>query len=367
MNFVYFVFIFLVLLIISCNQKKESVIVLLIVSLLYIVSIAMRSVTVPDTDIYVEFYNQIDPGNIVSFALYSFEPGFQLLGHIVKLFFGNSAILFLAVVVVINIVLILLSIRKIAFRLSLSSCSINFISAIVLYFAYFGLFYNAIVLRAGIAISILVYSTTILFKKDFNKKDVIKILLLFGLALTFHLSSIVGIIALIFSRRSQRLTEKSYLLIWCFIAFLFFSGSSVYIVKGLLSVVFSLFSLLSDSDYKKYEYYLSELDHLDFQIPYKYLFQLFSGLLLLFVKGNIDTIYYKYLNLYFIGLFLGAIFSSIQQIAIVTDYFLIYLFILQWMYFIQSYGRVRGGKSFLYPISVILQLAFVFRIINPTY
>ena len=104
----------------------------------------MRSVTVPDTDIYVEFYNQIDPGNIVSFALYSFEPGFQLLGHIVKLFFGNSAILFLAVVVVINIVLILLSIRKIAFRLSLSSCSINFISAIVLYFAYFGLFYNAI-------------------------------------------------------------------------------------------------------------------------------------------------------------------------------------------------------------------------------
>lgn len=48
----------------------------------------MRSVTVPDTDIYVEFYNQIDPGNIVSFALYSFEPGFQLLGHIVKLFFA---------------------------------------------------------------------------------------------------------------------------------------------------------------------------------------------------------------------------------------------------------------------------------------
>ncbi|WP_320890219.1 EpsG family protein [Bacteroides sp.] len=366
MTFSFLILLNLVFILLSI-AKRNLILILWVVCFIYIYIIATRSMEVPDTVEYIGFYEQLEAGDFSTFIYFSFEPGFQLLGHIIKLFFGNSAILFLAVVVVINIVLILLSIRKIAFRLSLSSYSINFISAIVLYFAYFGLFYNAIVLRAGIAISILVYSTTILFKKDFNKKDVIKILLLFGLALTFHLSSIVGIIALIFSRRSQRLTEKSYLLIWCFIAFLFFSGSSVYIVKGLLNVVFSLFSLLSDSDYKKYEYYLSELDHLDFQIPYKYLFQLFSGLLLLFVKGNIDTIYYKYLNLYFIGLFLGAIFSSIEQIARITDYFLIYLFILQWMYFIQSYGRVRGGKSFLYPISVILQLAFVFRIINPTY
>lgn len=103
-----------------------------------------------------------------------------------------------------------------------------------------------------------------------------------------------------------------------------------------------------------------------FQIPYKYLFQLFSGLLLVFVKDGIDEIYYKYLNIYLIGLFMGAIFSSIEQISRITDYLLIYLFILQWMFLIQSYSRIKGIKAAVYPVSVFLQLIFVFRIINPS-
>ncbi len=47
---------------------------------------------VPDTKEYVEFYEQIEAGNLVSFVLFSFEPGFQLLGHFVKLIAGDRQI-----------------------------------------------------------------------------------------------------------------------------------------------------------------------------------------------------------------------------------------------------------------------------------
>lgn len=349
---------------ISWYQKKENRLLLLGACILYVGLISTRSMAVPDTKEYVEFYNQVEAGNIVSFVLFSFEPGFQLLGHLVKLVAGNRPIVFLAIIPIINICLVLLTIQKIANRI-IKNVSTNYIAALVLYFAYFGLFYNAIVLRAGIALAILVYSTTILYKSNFKEKDWIKILLLFFIALSFHLSAMIGIIVLLINYKSKRLTEKSYLLIWFSIALIFFSGCSSYVVRGLLNIIYTIFSFLSDSDYKKYEYYLSELNGVVFQIPYKYIFQLFSGLLLLFVKDNIDNIYYKYLNIYLIGLFIGAIFSSIEQISRITDYFLIYLFILQWMFFIRSYSRIKRVKAFIYPISVFLQLIFAFRIINP--
>ena len=133
---------------------------------------------VPDTKEYVEFYEQIEAGNLVSFVLFSFEPGFQLLGHFVKLIAGDRPVIFLAVIPIINISLILLSIRKITRQID-ANMSAKYIAAIVLYFAYFGLFYNAIVLRAGIAISVLVYSTTILFNPDLKKRDWVKVLFLF--------------------------------------------------------------------------------------------------------------------------------------------------------------------------------------------
>ncbi len=332
---------------------------------MYVGLISTRSMVVPDTKEYVEFYEQIEAGNLVSFVLFSFEPGFQLLGHFVKLIAGDRPVIFLAVIPIINISLILLSIRKITRQID-ANMSAKYIAAIVLYFAYFGLFYNAIVLRAGIAISVLVYSTTILFNPDLKKRDWVKVLFLFFIALSFHLSAIIGIIVVLLNYKSKPLTERSYLLIWFFIALIFFSGCSPYVVKGLLNGIYSVFYLLSESDYQKYEYYLSELNGVVFQIPYKYLFQLFSGLLLVFVKDGIDEIYYKYLNIYLIGLFMGAIFSSIEQISRITDYLLIYLFILQWMFLIQSYSRIKGIKAAVYPVSVFLQLIFVFRIINPS-
>lgn len=85
---------FFVLILISYYQKKDNIIVLWGVCLLYVGLISTRSMVVPDTKEYVEFYEQIEAGNLVSFVLFSFEPGFQLLGHFVKLIAGDRPVIF---------------------------------------------------------------------------------------------------------------------------------------------------------------------------------------------------------------------------------------------------------------------------------
>lgn len=344
--------------------KRRCLLILSIVCVCYLLFIVTRSISVPDTDSYIDFYQRLEAGNINNLLYFSFEPGFQFFGHFAKLVFGGNYIVFFSLISLINVLLVIFSIKRISCVVKTNK-RIDYVLSVVLYFAYFGFFYNAIVLRAGVAMSILLYSTTIIAKKNIKRKDYFLIIGLCLLALSFHLSSIIGIIAILFFSCSKRLSVESYLVIWLLISFLFFSGSSIFLVKELSHFILLFFSCFSDSDYKKYEYYLYELDRVSFYVSYKYIFQLLSGLMLLLVKNDTPSIYYKYLNVYFVGLFLGAIFCSIEQMSRLTDFFIFYLFVLQWLYFSYSYSRIKRIKWALYP-SVLIQLIFVFRIINQT-
>lgn len=339
--------------------KENNWITISFVGLLCIL-IALRSIAVPDTDQYTLFFESLEAGNLANLVFFSYEPGFQLYSHLIKLIVGNNSTIYLLVIVLTNVLLLRIAINKISSNWS--DDKPNYLLALMLYFAYYGLFYNAIVLRAGIAISFLILANTFLIKENMSRKEKITFISLIFLALVFHYSSLVGIVGLLIFKYFPKFTLRSYLIVWMICVLFFFSGISIYFIKFITNYILAFFKLFTATNLEKYEYYLTELYNIAYILPFKYIFSLFSGLFFLLISTtNTPNIYYKFLNVFFAGLLLGAIFSAIDQFARISDYFLVYSFILYWYNF--KYISNKWILGILFGV-VFIQLVFVFRIIN---
>jgi len=351
----------IMLCVISCllifSKKKILAFGLLGVYCLFIMN---RSMSVPDTVPYAEFFTELQSGNFISLDYYYFEPGFQAYTHLMKLTFRGQLNFYFASIVLTNVGLIMWTARRYTGQ---RPDTFNFILLLTLYFAFFGYYYNAIVLRAGIAISLLLAAAAVLYKKKLTMKQLLLGVGLCLLAWTFHISSVIGIVALWIMRYSKKLTTSSYLLLWLIIFTLFFTGFSSWLLTSVSNYLIDNIHLLEDTTFQRLLYYVEELMDIKYILPYRVAFQVFAGLFLIFPPVRMSLVYYKWLNVYFFGLFMTALFCSVEQLARITDFFLVYSVFLFWAYF-REVVRCSVPYFTLFVGAAFSQLIFVFRIIN---
>ena len=357
MNIILTIIVFFFCILLSyANIKYKNKYIYILASLLLSLIVGIRTTNVPDTENYLDFFDNISFSNLLS--SYTFEPGFQLFTLFLKyVTLGNPIIYFFAVSII-NCSILYYSLKNID-----EDDNKNPTLLLVLYYAFFGLFYNAIVIRAGIAISIVIYAISLDYAsqvKEVHRKT-IKIISLFALAISFHYTALLGIFVYFIYKKAIRFTRLSYLIIWLIIFLIAISNSSIYIVNSLVKLIISIFDLVQGTDLNKYSYYLTELYDLNDKLPFRVLFQLLIALLMIFWNGQICSFHFRSFNVYLVGLFLSSIFFSIEQLSRITDYFLIFSSFC--LYFILKANMKKIGTAILYIFIVLPQIIFFFRII----
>lgn len=171
-----FVFVFGIIGSYSSKFSEKNLFWLFVIVLAII--IGGRSISVPDTDQYLEFYQLTLSSSILDIPLYSYEIGFQLLTKILKLITNGSSFFYFGIIVLINSYFLFKSFSCFTDQSYPSKKSsgtlINQIKLqefLLLYFSYWGLYYTGIVLRAGIAMSILIYLSTLLCSPYISLKN----------------------------------------------------------------------------------------------------------------------------------------------------------------------------------------------------
>lgn len=334
------------------NKKNCYIFFSIILSII----IATRDENTPDTINYLNFYKNIEIGNLVSLSMYSFEPGFQIYTHILKIISLNNSTIYLFYISITNSLILYRVINN--FDKSLESNPLLFL---ILYYSFFGLFYNAIVIRAGIAISLMLYAISIENTSMPQNRKKILTYFLFIISISFHYSAILSIFIYILYKIIPKLPHNVYIIIWIIATMIFVCKISSHIIPMLLQTLLDIFDKLSGTNFNKYSYYITELYKLNDQLPYRLIFQFIACLLFIPVNTN-QKEYYKLLNIYLLGLFLSSLFYSIEQLSRITDYFLIFSSFLFYFIF-QKYLR---NKYIIIPYisTIFLHLIFIIRIIK---
>ena len=354
---------FLLLLGVSCSfytpHRWYNKIYWIIAAMLSVV-IGLRDFSVQDTENYAALYSGITAFDLSSISLFSFEPGFQYYTHFLKKIAGGNLNGYFFLLALTNYVFIYFALNNWGKWHTPDNKKLNSVLFLVLYSSFFGMFYNAIVVRAGLALSILLLATSLLSKSQLNYKDLFFAGCFFVVALSFHYSSFLGIVACVIYRIGGRKSSKIYIIIWNLLFLIFILRLSPYVVYILLGGIISVFGMFDGTDLAKYSYYLDELYKLTYAIPYRGVFYFVIGWFFIHYKTN-NILYYKALNVYLVGLLGTALFYSIEQISRITDYFLIYSIFLLYILFERYLDRKSG--ALLYLCTVTIQFVFFIRII----
>jgi hypothetical protein len=337
--------------------------------------LANRSVKVPDTEAYYDYFYDADSSGIDDFSHSSFEVGFQFFSKLIKLIVGDNFTFYLAIIVLLNLLIIDFATKRVSYLFRVEQGNNNekecfigrnrfFINSyfsilpLTLYVAYFGIYLNAIVLRVGIAISLFVLAVSYALKERRTVFDIIIIILLFILGYFFHATMLIGVFVVLIMFSKLKFSYKAYLWIWFVIGFVYFSNLSTWLGNSVFSFVASLNELtLLASKMSSYEgNVVQEIGG----ISNKFVFYWIMAFVLIFNSFS-STIYFKILNVYLIGLLIFALFRSVILIERVTDYFLLFSFLIFYLFLLMQ----KPFKFWLYfvPI-VIIQLVFVLRITN---
>lgn len=337
--------------------------------------LANRSLKVPDTEAYFDYFYNSDASGIDDFSNSSFEIGFQFFSKVIKLIVGENFIFYLAIITMLNLLIIDFSAKRVSHLFQIEqknndleegfngrnrflSNSYFSIFPLALYVAYFGIYTNAIVLRVGIAISLLVLAASYTLKEKKSISDIFKIIILFVLGYFFHATMLIGFFVVFILFSNKRFSKKRYLWIWFIIGFIYFSNFSTWLGNSAFSFIASLNELtLLASKMSSYE---GNVVQETGGISNKFVFYWIMAFVLIFYSFS-SKIYYKLLNVYLIGLAIFALFRSVILIERVTDYFLIFSFLIFYLFLIMQ--KPYKFWLFFIPI-VIIQLVFVLRITN---
>lgn len=363
MNFIFNLLLLVLLVIIAiCKSRKLHFIgggiVLCIVML-----IANRSLTVPDTEGYVELFNGIST-SFFDFNTYP-ELGYQFINKLFKQFTSNHTVFFFCLTLfnVFNLAYILKSHPS----LLGNNKERNLLLFFVLYIAFFGYYYNAIVLRAGMAMLFVVNATLYACLDNMKKKDFLMMMLFQILAILFHVSSTIWIPVLFYVKHLNN--ERRYtknLLILIISAFVYFTRIGDVIALGFVNNLLSQISLVNNEglDFSRFSYYIDNGESSG--IAFKYLFFLLSAFL--FNSIDIKNNYYrKILPVYIVGIFIFSFLRSILIIERITDYFTLFSFVLYYILISNLHNstiRARMNKIILTIAVCVIQFIFAFRIIN---
>lgn len=346
----------------SKKYNNKYILYFLIVAICAI--IALRAVRVPDTDEYIgNFMLQADLFNT---SVYPYEVGFVYLIHICHLFFGYHYQLFFFVIPLLNFWLLSVSFNKILslyYGREINNKLKGLIILYVIYFSFFGLYYNAIVLRAGIAISFVMLSIVKIFESDMKGKIGIYPFIYFFAAFLFHMSSVccIPIFLLSFRKKTLGRNSKLYALFTIFILYLF--SPLLGIIMEPINAMFTLLSNQDTGGLSKFDYYNDSSLYQSSGISFKFLYFYLVAVVTCFFYRK-SFVWNKLLDIYICGLLIWAIFRPIMLIERITDFYLVIsVFILSIYYFDKKNTSTKFLGLFC---TCCIQLLFIYRIIAGT-
>lgn len=340
----------------------------------FCIIIATRSVKVPDTEAYLEFFNATDPFSFDDFGNFSFEIGFQVFTKIMKLIVADNFVLYLAIFPLINLLIVNFSINQIGklFKADLENNSRflfvgenrfltnSFFSILplTLYIAFYGIYTNAIVLRAGFAISLIILTSTLALKSRKSLLVYFTIFLLFVIGYTFHVTILIGIIVILILSSNLKFTKKRYLYLWFFIGVIYFTNLTTKLGNTAFTLIHTI-NNLTDTVSKISTYDVNVINDGN-GIASKFIFYWLMALMLI-INYLESKIYNNLLNVYLLGLFIFSLFRSVILIERVTDFFLIFSFVIYYLFLV----TLRPIKFWFFFLFIIfIQLIFVIRITN---
>jgi len=351
---------------ISARVKVPQILGLL-VPVVYLTLVGTRDpLLVPDTESYLDFFLTLDIENIFDFtpnanAVVSFKPGFIILSKVINLFSGASSIVFLLAIAAINVIILLVFGRKIAGQaneISLYEMTReklrkmeywDSLLILILYISYYGFLYNAIVLRQGIAMSLILLGTPFLLARRFVLPAILLLL-----SFTMHSSSYIGIIIYLIILSKANFNIEIYRFVYGVSLVIYLTRLGNIIAPKLIGLI---------EQYGMFFVYESHIERAGFTglISLRNLFFYLLGLIFL-LKEKRNPYFYFYLNVYLTGLFLLAVFSGIDWISRATDYFIIFSFVL--VYY--EIKELKNGslRIMLANFVLICQAVLVYRILT---
>jgi hypothetical protein len=309
----------------------------------FVVMIAMRSNLVPDTQNYIDVYTGLFLNNIMG-KEGVLEVGWLILNKCVKFFAGDNYVILFGTLTTINLGILAFAAKRLIKQSDKTYCNRHFFTALFLvsYMAFFGLYYNAIVLRAGIALSLIVLATTYCVQIQKTKLDYLKIAFLMFLSSNMHITAtIFGGIVVLLSLFSKQYSPKIYYIIWGMTGIAYFGNLLGGVVneifnKGNIFYILDMMSTFQGDFSNKMNYYAQDAlvgYSSGSKISFKFTFYWLSSLLFL-PKTRYSSLSgtTKYLNVYLLGLILFAVSRNILLIERITDYFLLYSVCLYALY-----------------------------------
>ena len=355
-----FISCFLLVLQKSNNYNNLNKLLYIFSSIIFAYFIGIRTSDVPDTEAYILFYNETNPFSLSDFNNSSFEIGFQVLTKILKILTGGNVSYYFMSVCLINFTLLNFTLKNFT-----NNKGSFIIIGLNLYIAFFGLFYNGIVMRQGLALSFICYAVSLIYlsNETNSKVEKMKVVICLVLAFFMHLSSIIGIVVWFLFKNMKGKSNKYYTIILVLSVLIYFSKLGLIFLSIFTAFLDFLFSFFHGTQFAKYLFYQALLEDITFEVSFKILFFYFVALLILLIHFKDNLLKQNILfRIYMIGVILVSIFGFIGQISRILDYFLIFsVFVLY-----KEFLRIEKFDSRLLFLVLVLgaQLFFVFRIIN---
>lgn len=353
LSFISFIFLGYTFLIcgISCKSKlfREFVIFLFI---FFFASIAAtRFDTVPDTKEYIKHYIDVAKLPFNDFGLYYFEPGYVLLAKLNYRIFREYYRIFFLFLTILNCLLVSVSIKN--FYCDERETSKYVVLSLIYYISFYGLYFNFIVLRFGLAGSFFLLSLA-----NFKKKN-IKSVIFYSMSILCHMSFLIILPFYICVFLQKKIHSKAFYYIWLLVV-----GIIYYFRMGRLftSSILAIIVHFGEKIFGNYAYYLNNLDLGNSKIAMRFTLNYLMGFI--FVRyGNIKDRYYAViLFFYFIGLSIYSLFSMIELIDRVSDILLLSGIFLVPIYY-KALKTVQDKFILYFPIC-IMNMLFAIRIIN---
>ncbi len=339
--------------IIKSSQSKYIVACFVVV---FAIIAAARPLETRDTAGYVNGFFYIQPDRDYGITILQKYQGYEL-GYIwlVQFFkqFSNNYRIFFFIIALVGTAIAIKSLQSVYLRIVPNDKnSLGAISAV--YFASFGLLYNAVSVRAGLAMSLCLMAIDLI-----EKKKKIRALLSFLIAFLFQRTVAVFVVIFLAIKIMPHFGKKIHFIIWAILGCLLVFVNSTTVLDGFTVIVNDLVEQYSINGVASY------LTEFDTAVGLRDYFQwLLYGYFIFFQKK--DSWYSKLLNVIMVGMVFVVFFHGIRAFSRVSDMFFLYTVPLLVSIWVNS-GRKENTVNWLlctciWVVNAYLMLARVFAV-----
>ena len=318
---------------------------------------------VPDTDAYIYVYNRMSTASFNSWELYNFygfEPGYIFLNILFNEIGMNYEGFFAAVYLIqvffyVKGMKILDDIHQANAKLRHTLMVSTFIS---IYLGYFGLFYGAIVLRTGIALS-MIFLAYAYYQS--NKK--VKAIIFAAGAVLFHTSAIILLIAILGSLFIKNKPYNFYKKWISVIVLLWLSRVSLLFNKMLVVIMGFVSHIVPVLNRYMTNKYIGKLMGNGFASKKNLLYLALGLLFVSYLKKKCDTTYCRCLNIYLIGLTVTCFFNEYSNGYRVYDLMIVFAIPLLLWIITDNNGIKLLNRLGIAEVVILLQFLMTYRIL----